>query len=57
MQRAKEERPKRRGMKGREKKGLNKGADMRSDEDCLGSYTGICTENEYETPVQDADDL
>lgn len=44
-------------MKGREKKGLNKGADMRSDEDCLGSYTGICTENEYETPVQDADDL
>ena len=39
------------------KKKLNRGAKMRSDEDSLGSYTGVCTDNEYETPVQDADDL
>lgn len=39
------------------KKSLQKGADMRSDEDSLGSYTGICSENIYEQPVQDADDL
>lgn len=57
MQYAKEEQPKQRRMKGGEKKDLNKGADMRSEEDSLGSYTGICTEDEYETPVQDADDL
>lgn len=30
---------------------------MKSEEDVLGSYTGICTENRYEQPVQDADDL
>ena len=39
------------------KKPLKKGAKMRSEEDSLGSYTGVCSENEYETPVQDADDL
>ncbi len=40
------------------KRSLKKsGAEMRSDEDTLGSYTGICSENEYERPVQDADDL
>lgn len=42
-------------MKG--KKPLSKGADMRSEEDGLGSYTGISAENRYEKPVQDADDL
>lgn len=36
---------------------LKKGAKMRSDEDALGSYTGVCSGNEYERPVQDADDL
>ena len=36
---------------------LNRGAKMRSGGDSLGSYTGVCTDNEYETPVQDADDL
>lgn len=41
----------------KEKKSLQKGADMRSDEDSLGSYTGICSEDIYEKPVQDADDL
>ncbi len=34
---------------------LKEGADMHSD-DVLGSYTGV-PENEYERPVQDADDL
>ncbi len=34
-----------------------KGASMRSDKDMLGSYTGVSAENEYEQPVQDADDL
>lgn len=38
-------------------KKLNKGADMRSKEDSLGSYTGVNSENEYEKPEQDADDL
>lgn len=42
----------------RSRKGtLSKGAKMRSEEDSLGSYTGVCSGNEYETPVQDADDL
>ena len=36
---------------------LNRGAKMRAEEDPLGSYTGVCSDNEYETPVQDADDL
>ncbi len=39
------------------KKTLKEGAKMRSEEDWLGSYTGVCSENEYERPVQDADDL
>ncbi len=30
---------------------------MRSREDTLGSYTGVCSTDEYEQPVQDADDL
>lgn len=30
---------------------------MKSEDDVLGSYTGICTEDCYEIPVQDADDL
>ncbi len=39
------------------KRSLGKKADMRSQEDPLGSYTGNCYDNEYEMPVQDADDL
>ncbi len=39
------------------KKRLKKGADMESSEDTLGSYTGVCTDDKYEKPVQDADDL
>ncbi len=39
------------------KKPLDRGADMRSEEDSLGSYTGISTKDVYEQPVQDADDL
>lgn len=39
------------------KKALEKGADMRSDHDETGSYTGIYTQDMYEKPVQDADDL
>lgn len=38
-------------------KKLKKGADMRSDGDSLGSYTGVNSDNEYEKPEQDADDL
>ncbi len=38
-------------------KKLNKGADMRSEKDSLGSYTGVNSENKYEKPEQDADDL
>lgn len=38
-------------------KALKKGAKMSSQEDVLGSYTGVYTENGYEVPVQDADDL
>ena len=41
----------------RKKKALQKGADMHSEEDLLGSYTGVYSEDEYEKPVQDADDL
>ena len=39
------------------KESLKKGAKMRSEEDYLGSYTGTCSDNEYEKPIQDADDL
>ncbi len=35
---------------------LKRGANMRSKEDLLGSYTGV-TEDGFETPTQDADDL
>ncbi len=42
-------------MKG--KKPLSEGARMGSEEDGLGSYTGIFIGNKYEKPVQDADDL
>ena len=44
-------------MSGSRKKALEKGAKMRSEEDSLGSYTGIRTDNACETPTQDADDL
>lgn len=30
---------------------------MKSKFDAQGSYTGVRTDNEYELPVQDADDL
>lgn len=30
---------------------------MRSQDDVFGSYTGVCSENEHERPIQDADDL
>ena len=40
-------------MKKRNK--LSHGADMRSEEDTLGSYTGVCERGEK--PTQDADDL
>lgn len=36
---------------------LKKGAKMRSEEDALGSYTGVNNADPYERPVQDADDL
>ena len=36
---------------------LGRGAKMRSEEDALGSYTGVNNSDPYETPVQDADDL
>ena len=39
----------------RRKTALRKGADMRSEEDVLGSYTGIGKNRE--DPTQDADDL
>lgn len=39
------------------KKKLQRGAKMRSSEDSLGSYTGVNSDNEYEKPIQDADDL
>ena len=38
-------------------KKLDRGADMRSKEDSLGSYTGVNSEDKYEKPEQDADDL
>ena len=41
----------------KKKKPLNEGADMLWKDDTLGSYTGICSNNEYDPPVQDADDL
>ena len=44
-------------MQKRKKRTLKKGADMQSYEDSLGSYTGVNTDNEYEKPIQDADDL
>ena len=43
-------------MKRKHKSELEKGAEMHSDEDTLGSYTGVCND-EYEKPIQDADDL
>lgn len=41
----------------RDPKELKKGAKMRSEEDSLGSYTGVCSDDKFEKPVQDADDL
>ena len=40
-------------MKGK----LHRGANMRSKEDSLGSYTGVNSDDKYEKPEQDADDL
>lgn len=34
-----------------------KKTDFKSQFDALGSYTGVSSDNEYEKPVQDADDL
>ena len=45
------------GLTVSDKKKLERGAKMRSDEDALGSYTGVYAEDEWEKPVQDADDL
>lgn len=45
------------GLTVSDKKKLERGAKMRSDEDTLGSYTGVYAEDEWEKPVQDADDL
>ena len=39
------------------KEKLKRGANMRSKGDSLGSYTGVNSDNEYEKPEQDADDL
>lgn len=44
-------------MKNKKKTRLEQGAEMRSEEDSLGSYTGVSSEDLYERPVQDADDL
>lgn len=44
-------------MQKSKKRALKKGADMQSQEDSLGSYTGVNTDDIYEKPVQDADDL
>lgn len=44
-------------MKENKKRSLSDGAEMKSDEDTLGSYTGVYSEDIYEKPVQDADDL
>lgn len=41
----------------KKKNALKKGAKMSSQDDVLGSYTGVCTDSGYEKPVQDADDL
>lgn len=41
----------------RNPKPLKRGARMSSEEDSLGSYTGINTNDEFDMPVQDADDL
>ncbi len=39
------------------KTALEKGANMRSEHDEMGSYTGIYSPDKYEKPIQDADDL
>ena len=39
------------------RKKLESGADMRSRDDSLGSYTGVKPQNKFEKPEQDADDL
>lgn len=41
----------------RKKKRFEKGADMKWENDTLGSYTGVCTDDKFEKPIQDADDL
>jgi hypothetical protein len=44
-------------MQPKKKNALKKGADMLWHDDTLGSYTGVCSDDAYEKPVQDADDL
>lgn len=44
-------------MKESKRRSLADGAEMKSEEDALGSYTGVYSEDIYEKPVQDADDL
>lgn len=44
-------------MEERKKRSLKSGARMRSEEDALGSYTGVTADSDYEIPTQDADDL
>lgn len=41
----------------KKRSGLNKGAKMRSEEDALGSYTGVVSDDCHDKPIQDADDL
>ncbi len=41
----------------KQEKRLKKGAKMQSEDDYFGSYTGVCQDNEFEKPIQDADDL
>ena len=43
-------------MKSEKNSALKRGAKMRSDEDTLGSYTGVTTDDR-EIPTQDVDDL
>ncbi len=38
-------------------KTVNNVYNQKSAFDTQGSYTGVCADNKYEKPVQDADDL
>lgn len=41
----------------KKKSRLERGAKMRSEEDALGSYTGVVPDDCHDKPIQDADDL